>query len=135
MASAPVELRLNFLKEAARTLAVPSPAVSASIGAAHDNLLVAENRDIETSRKDWEALRRDVCGYIGPKMRMKDDESAQTVSTKPLAEEHSKISKSANATSKQRKKARKGGLQAMLDKNKTTNSAPGLGLDFMDFMQ
>jgi len=45
-------------------------------------------------------------------------------------------SKSANATSKQRKKARKGGLQAMLEKNKTQSSSQsGLGLDLMDFMQ
>ncbi|PSN73248.1 hypothetical protein BS50DRAFT_568829 [Corynespora cassiicola Philippines] len=48
----------------------------------------------------------------------------------------SKVVKSVNASSKQRKKARKGGLQAMLDKNKMQTSAQGgLGLDLMDFMQ
>jgi hypothetical protein len=36
-----------------------------------------------------------------------------------------------NASSKQRQKARKGGLQAMLEKNKSQNSSQGL--DLMDF--
>lgn len=40
--------------------------------------------------------------------------------------------KTLNASSKQRQKARKGGLQAMLDKKKSQNSANG-GLDLMDF--
>lgn len=50
----------------------------------------------------------------------------------PVHEDHSKAPKSANANSKQRQKARKGGLQAMLEKNKTHNSNQG-GLDLMDF--
>ena len=41
-------------------------------------------------------------------------------------------SKTMNATSKQRQKARRGGLQAMLEKKKTEASGMG-GLDFMDF--
>ncbi|KAG9186556.1 hypothetical protein G6011_09664 [Alternaria panax] len=40
--------------------------------------------------------------------------------------------KTMNASSKQRQRARKGGLQAMLDKKKTQDSGSG-GLDFMDF--
>lgn len=40
--------------------------------------------------------------------------------------------KTINASSKQRQRARKGGLQAMLDKKKTQDSGTG-GLDFMDF--
>lgn len=40
--------------------------------------------------------------------------------------------KTMNATSKQRQKARRGGLQAMLEKKKTEASGMG-GLDFMDF--
>ncbi|CBX92444.1 hypothetical protein IAQ61_006159 [Plenodomus lingam] len=40
--------------------------------------------------------------------------------------------KTANATSKQRQKARKGGLQAMLEKSKTQNTGTG-GFDLMDF--
>jgi hypothetical protein len=40
--------------------------------------------------------------------------------------------KTMNASSKQRQRARKGGLQAMLDKKKTQDSRSG-GLDFMDF--
>ncbi|KAF2131571.1 hypothetical protein P153DRAFT_383665 [Dothidotthia symphoricarpi CBS 119687] len=51
----------------------------------------------------------------------------------PTKEEENKVLKSANANSKQRKKARKGGLQAMLEKNKTNSSQGGLGLDLMDF--
>lgn len=44
--------------------------------------------------------------------------------------------KTASASSKQRAKARKGGLQAMLAQSKAQSSAkPGLGLDLMDFMQ
>jgi len=39
--------------------------------------------------------------------------------------------KTANASSKQRQKARKGGLQAMLEKNKSQTA--NLGLDLMDF--
>jgi hypothetical protein len=51
---------------------------------------------------------------------------------KPAEEDDSKVSKSVNASSKQRKKARKGGLQAMLEKSKAQNSSQG-GLDLMDF--
>lgn len=40
--------------------------------------------------------------------------------------------KTINASSKQRQRARKGGLQAMLEKKKTQDSGTG-GLDFMDF--
>ncbi|RMZ72682.1 rnase p rpr2 rpp21 snm1 subunit domain-containing [Pyrenophora seminiperda CCB06] len=40
--------------------------------------------------------------------------------------------KTLNATSKQRQKARRGGLQAMLEKKKTEAAGMG-GLDFMDF--
>ncbi|EOA82193.1 hypothetical protein ACJQWK_05465 [Exserohilum turcicum] len=40
--------------------------------------------------------------------------------------------KTLNASSKQRQKARKGGLQAMLDKKKSQDSGSG-GLDLMDF--
>ncbi|KAF2472120.1 uncharacterized protein BDR25DRAFT_366880 [Lindgomyces ingoldianus] len=49
----------------------------------------------------------------------------------------SKILKSANVSSKQRAKARKGGLQAILAKSKAQNAGlqQGLGLDLMDFMQ
>ncbi|KAF1956250.1 hypothetical protein CC80DRAFT_413748 [Byssothecium circinans] len=52
--------------------------------------------------------------------------------TKPPIEQDSKVTKSASATSKQRKKARKGGLQAMLEKSKSISSSGGLEL--MDFM-
>lgn len=45
--------------------------------------------------------------------------------------EDPKLPKTANASSKQRQKARKGGLQAMLEKNKSQNSSQGF--DLMDF--
>jgi len=189
-----IELRLKFLQEAARILAVPSPAVSANIGAAHDGILTAEERDLGLSQKDWNALRREVCGCCGntmvpawscrvshrirptrrsktsseasdrpekqlvysclrcdrrtvqtvqsrppkhvrSKATNKEDAPLAAVSTKALAAEDSRVAKSVNATSKQRKKARKGGLQAMLDRNKVTKSAQGSQLDLMDFMQ
>jgi RNase P subunit RPR2 len=51
---------------------------------------------------------------------------------KQQAAEVSKVIKSVNASSKERKKARKGGLAAMLEKSKSQNSSSG-GLDLMDF--
>jgi RNase P subunit RPR2 len=55
---------------------------------------------------------------------------------KATGPDQEKVNRSANATSKQRKKSRKGGLQAMLEMNKSKSSSQGgLGLDLMDFMQ
>lgn len=51
---------------------------------------------------------------------------------KPSKEDDAKVLKSINASSKQRQKARKGGLQAMLAKNKSQASNQG-GFDLMDF--
>ncbi|KAF1930837.1 uncharacterized protein M421DRAFT_360723 [Didymella exigua CBS 183.55] len=51
---------------------------------------------------------------------------------KQQAQEASKVVKSVNASSKERKKARKGGLAAMLEKSKSQNTSSG-GLDLMDF--
>jgi RNase P subunit RPR2 len=51
--------------------------------------------------------------------------------TKSITEGDLKTPKTANASSKQRQKARKGGLQAMLEKNKSQSSSQGL--DLMDF--
>ncbi|KAF1841173.1 uncharacterized protein K460DRAFT_371179 [Cucurbitaria berberidis CBS 394.84] len=51
---------------------------------------------------------------------------------KSTREDDAKVVKSINASSKQRQKARKGGLQAMLEKNKTQTSSQG-GFDLMDF--
>jgi RNase P subunit RPR2 len=47
-------------------------------------------------------------------------------------QEVSKVAKSVNASSKERKKARKGGLAAMLEKSKSQSSNQG-GFDLMDF--
>lgn len=69
------------------------------------------------------------------RLRAKRGVEASTVVAPPPSNDESKITRSANATSKQRKKSRKGGLQAMLEKNKSQNSGGGLGLDLMDFMQ
>lgn len=61
------------------------------------------------------------------------------VDTVPISEattttnkEENVAAKTINASSKQRQKARRGGLQAMLDKKKTQDSGAG-GLNFMDF--
>lgn len=53
------------------------------------------------------------------------------IAGRPSIDVELKTPKTANASSKQRQKARKGGLQAMLAKNKTQNSDQGL--DLMDF--
>jgi RNase P subunit RPR2 len=51
--------------------------------------------------------------------------------SKPVKEDDPKVLKTANSSSKQRQRARKGGLQAMLEKNKTQSLSQGL--DLMDF--
>ncbi|KAF2255672.1 hypothetical protein BU26DRAFT_5495 [Trematosphaeria pertusa] len=195
MANNPSELRLRFLKQAAHLLTVPAPTAAAALGAAHDQLLTADDQDLGAPKKDWDALRREVCGACGnvmvpgwscqvshrsrpedkkakpseePRLRQEDMvylclrcdcKTIQPLQTRPpkhigkskagknrvtspepetreLRDDQSKVTKSANATSKQRKKARKGGLQAMLEKNRTQSSGKGgLGLDLMDFMQ
>lgn len=56
---------------------------------------------------------------------------SETSSSRPETEGESKGLKTANTSSKQRQKARKGGLQAMLEKNKAQKSTQGL--DLMDF--
>ncbi|CAI6239790.1 unnamed protein product [Periconia digitata] len=191
-----LESRLQFLSQAANLLAVSAPAVSANLGAAHQVLLAANDKDIEMQSKEWGLLRRNVCGgcgnvmipglscsvsrhvEVGKKKRSKsapptkeepkkqviytcsrcERKTAQSVPSRPpkhmgvqpkatqsqasqqpasastSMEQESKIVKSSNATSKQRKKARKGGLQAMLNKSKASTSTSG-GLDLMDFMQ
>lgn len=50
----------------------------------------------------------------------------------PTRVDQEKLLKTTNASSKQRQKARKGGLQAMLEKNKAQQSSKG-GLDLLDF--
>jgi hypothetical protein len=54
-----------------------------------------------------------------------------TLEIRPSKKEEDAKPKTANASSKQRQKARKGGLQAMLEKNKSQTSK--VGLDLMDF--
>jgi RNase P subunit RPR2 len=49
-----------------------------------------------------------------------------------MKEDDSKTPKTANASSKQRQRTRKGGLQAMLEKNKSQKASQDL--DLMDFM-
>jgi RNase P subunit RPR2 len=190
--------RLDFLKEAAHLLAIQSPTTSAAMGAAHDKLLMAQEVDLEAPTKEWNALRREVCGACGNLLvpgwsckvihqtrsrnvikKEKGGMSKSNSSVKPekdvvysclrcnrktihallpRSSKHTRpkthkiglgshldasvqrekdtevVTKSANANSKQRKKTRKGGLQALLDKNKTQPSG-SLGLDLMDFMQ
>ncbi|KAF1911880.1 hypothetical protein BDU57DRAFT_90407 [Ampelomyces quisqualis] len=56
---------------------------------------------------------------------------ANTATSDATNEDEVKKPRGVNASSKQRQKARKGGLQAMLEKNKSQNSSQGL--DLMDF--
>ncbi|KAF2798320.1 hypothetical protein K505DRAFT_233514 [Melanomma pulvis-pyrius CBS 109.77] len=195
----PVQSRLDFLKEAAYLIAIPSPTTSAALGTARDKLLEQHDADLEAPNKEWHALRREVCGACGnlmvpgwscevthqtrskklgkrktkdalkPSNRPEKDvvytcsrchrRTVQTLPPRPSrhaqqstgaidtrniidaftprekgVEATSAVIKSANASSKQRKKTRKGGLQALLDKSKTQTSG-SLGLDLMDFMQ
>jgi len=184
--------RVKFLKEAAQLLYVTSPTSSATLGAARNKLQEERDADIEATAKEWNALRRELCGACGNLMipgwtcevtrelRLKEPTDKKTDDTKnsrkekdlvysclrchrrtvqplPLAPtkrsrketrsmkvhrtdpvasasgmaDKNKEVKSANASSKQRAKARKGGLQALLAKNKTQSR----GLDLMDFMQ
>jgi RNase P subunit RPR2 len=189
------QARVDFLREAAHLLTIQSPTTSAAIGAAHDKLLREQELDLEAPTKEWNALRREVCGACGsllvpgwsckvrhqtrsgsigkkekmgvPKQSVRPEKdvvycclrcnrrTVQALSPQPSKHTRPKtrgvdlrspldasalrekdteaVSKSANATSKQRKKTRKGGLQALLDKNKT-QTPKSLGLDLMDFM-
>ncbi|KAF2266963.1 hypothetical protein CC78DRAFT_99895 [Lojkania enalia] len=192
-----LESRLKFLKEASYLLAIPSPATAAFFGAERDRLLISHDADLESSRKAWDALCREVCGACGnlmvpglscdvtretrkeklPERRKKDTLKQSTRSDKVMVyscsrcnrntvqplytmmpnhlrktthgsavqsidstakkDDSGKVSKSANANSKQRAKSRKGGLQAMLAKSKAPplGQVGGLGLDLMDFMK
>lgn len=198
--------RDRFLKEAAHLLAITSPTTSATLGAARDSLLQAQDADIEAEPKEWHVIRREACGACGNTMapgwscevtlgnQSTDASKARKdgmlkdwkrrkgtakerdrkekgmvytclrcnrktvqplqsrarrqsrvayrglIANKPTSvlakadqEDKSKDARSANASSKQRAKARKGGLQAMLAQSKTQNNAKQ-GLDLMDFM-
>jgi DNA-directed RNA polymerase subunit RPC12/RpoP len=72
-----------------------------------------------------------------PRRQLKKSKAIATtqlpiIAGKLLIQEDTKTPKTANASSKQRQKSRKGGLQAMLEKNKSQTSKQGL--DLMDFM-
>ncbi|XP_014554653.1 hypothetical protein COCVIDRAFT_28357 [Bipolaris victoriae FI3] len=81
---------------------------------------------------------RETVQALRHKARRKDKKSAPVLDAAPVptsktpAKGVDNAPKTLNASSKQRQKARKGGLQAMLDKKKSQNSASG-GLDLMDF--
>jgi RNase P subunit RPR2 len=190
--------KLQFLEAAAYLLAVPSPTISATLGAARDRVLESQDVDTESHSKEWDAIRRQFCGACGSVMipgwscevrqenrpttmvkgtkkdtlmhsnnRKEKDivyicsrcnrKTAQPLrfraatrprgtSLRPTAvnpipevkdsslQDATKVVKSANSSSKQRAKARKGGLQAMLAQSKNQGSA-SKGLDLMDFMQ
>ncbi|KAF2706609.1 hypothetical protein K504DRAFT_470687 [Pleomassaria siparia CBS 279.74] len=192
-----LQSRLDFLREAAHLLAIPSPTTSATLGTARDRLFEEHDADLDAPKKEWNALRREVCGACGNlmipgrtcevayhvrskvigKKANKDTSKPASTSERPekdvvysclrcnrttiqplpprpsrhakqltrandmgshmgASNVHAKSTetKAANASSKQRKKTRKGGLQALLDKSKTQTSG-SLGLDLMDFMQ
>lgn len=88
-------------------------------------------------RKSVQALQSRTAKHVSSKrIRIEAEAIKPPDVPKTIGQDQDKVSKSANATSKQRKKSRKGGLQAMLEKNKSQSSGQGgLGLDLMDFMQ
>lgn len=190
------EARLKFLNEAAHLLAIPSPAISATFGAARGRMLETNDIDLDMPQKEWDAIRREFCGACGNLMvhgwscevirnleskRMVKDKKEDTLKQSKskskdmifsclrcnrstvqmlpkrasrhsrrafrthkaqaaasaddmVREDKSSVLKSANAGSKKRAKARKGGLQAMLAQSKTQISEQK-GLDLMDFMK
>lgn len=83
---------------------------------------------------------RETLQALQPKPRRQLKKSSIRIEPQPAVEEVKKskkatdgpLNKTMNASSKQRQKARKGGLQAMLEKKKAQSSSLG-GLDFMDF--
>jgi RNase P subunit RPR2 len=81
---------------------------------------------------------RETNQALRQKARRKNKKSTPAPDTEPVsaskkpAREVDNAPKTLNASSKQRQKARKGGLQAMLDKKKSQDSGNG-GLDLMDF--
>ncbi|EMD84768.1 hypothetical protein COCC4DRAFT_187988 [Bipolaris maydis ATCC 48331] len=134
-----LEARARFLQEAANLLAVSSPKAAAFIGRAHHKFI--EDAEIEIPSKEADAYRRSICNAfqaLRHKARRKNQKSAPVLDAGPIptsknpAKEVDNAPKTLNASSKQRQKARKGGLQAMLDKKKSQHSASG-GLDLMDF--
>jgi RNase P subunit RPR2 len=186
--------RLRFLKEAAHLLAFRAPATSATLGAAREKLLESQDLDLTATSKEWDALRREVCGACGNLMlpgwscdvrcvsrarktvkgpkedvskkerkekdlvysclrcdrktvqplpskpakhtrkpaRISNSDKASTATVDPSQGDKNKVIKSTNASSKQRAKARKGGLAALLSQSKTQTAKKGL--DLMDFM-
>ncbi|KAJ4296580.1 hypothetical protein N0V90_006627 [Kalmusia sp. IMI 367209] len=92
---------------------------------------------LRCDRKSVQFLQSRAPKHVNSKVQHDIAEAADLgLPDRQAKEDQNKIMKSANATSKQRRKSRKGGLQAMLEKNKTQISGQGgLGLDLMDFMQ
>lgn len=88
-------------------------------------------------RKSVQALQSRTPKHVSSKQLPTEAEATKPLDVpKAIGQDQDRVNKSANATSKQRKKSRKGGLQAMLEKNKSQSSGQGgLGLDLMDFMQ
>ncbi|KAF2447838.1 hypothetical protein P171DRAFT_441738 [Karstenula rhodostoma CBS 690.94] len=88
-------------------------------------------------RKSVQALQSRTPKHVSSKFTRTKVETAKPLDAdKVIGQDQDKINKLANATSKQRQKSRKGGLQALLEKNKSQSSGlGGLGLDLMDFMQ
>lgn len=93
---------------------------------------------LRCDRKSVQALHSRTPKHVSSKSMRTEVEAAKPLDAhKAIGQEQDKVNKSANAKSKQRrKKAQQGGLQAMLEKNKSQSSGKGvLGLDLMDFMQ
>ncbi|KAI4945961.1 hypothetical protein J4E91_007402 [Alternaria rosae] len=146
MASATqTELRAKFLQEAAHLLAIPSPTTAAFLGNACNNLI--EDAEVGISSKETDTFRRSICVACGNVMipgwscKVSSRDKRKSIGKKlsvpektptTTKKEDDAAPKTINASSKQRQRARKGGLQAMLDKKKTQDSGTG-GLDFMDF--
>jgi hypothetical protein len=83
-------------------------------------------------RKTEQLLQRQQQRHLNKKSTMPIIQKPVAISTnKSAKEDDAKVLKTSNSSSKQRQKARKGGLQAMLDKTKSQSSSQAL--DLMDF--
>lgn len=85
---------------------------------------------LRCERQTLQSLQPRPSKHVG---RFTAQKASQPLSeVKQQAKETAKVVKSVNASSKERKKARKGGLAAMLEKSKSQSSTQG-GFDLMDF--
>ncbi|OCK79869.1 hypothetical protein K432DRAFT_264241, partial [Lepidopterella palustris CBS 459.81] len=56
---------LRFLKDSAYLISIHAPTTSAVLGSQYDKLLEENDLDLQASKKEWDAHRRNICGACG----------------------------------------------------------------------